>query len=39
MICDDDKIAAVIEALINAHPYEVPAYSYWQINSPLPNRP
>jgi len=38
MICEDEKIAPVIEALIKAHPYEVPAYSYWQINSPLPNR-
>lgn len=36
MICDDEKIEPVIKALIEAHPYEVPAYSYWQINSSLP---
>jgi hypothetical protein len=26
------ELAGVLEALIAAHPYETPAYSYWPIN-------
>ena|SRR3989338_10335470 len=32
MVCDDDKIFAVIAALKQAHPYEEPAYGFWKIN-------
>ena len=31
MICADDKIKAVLEALITAHPYEVPAYDVQKV--------
>ena len=33
MICDDDRLQAVIVELLDAHPYEEPAYQYWQVNS------
>lgn len=29
---DDDKIRAVVDALIKAHPYEKVAYAAWRIN-------
>jgi hypothetical protein len=32
MICSEDKIRAVIDALIAAHPYETPAFQYWEVN-------
>ena len=35
MVCDDSKIKAVIDALIESHPYEEPAFQYWQINEAL----
>jgi hypothetical protein len=31
-ICPDDKIDAVIEALIAAHPYEQPAFEAWRLD-------
>ncbi len=35
MVCDDSRIRAVIDALIESHPYEEPAFQYWQINEVL----
>lgn len=35
MVCADEHIAAVIAALCAAHPYEEPAYQYWQVNPAL----
>lgn len=32
MICVGAKLKAVRQALIVAHPYETPAYGYWEIN-------
>ena len=32
MVCDESRIKAVIEALIESHPFEEPAFHYWQIN-------
>ncbi|OGT42034.1 MAG: NGG1p interacting factor NIF3 [Gammaproteobacteria bacterium RIFCSPHIGHO2_12_FULL_40_19] len=31
MICEDHLINEVIEALIQSHPYETPAFSAWQV--------
>lgn len=31
MICSADNLQPVIEALKKAHPYETPAYQYWQV--------
>ncbi len=36
MVCDDHCLAAALQALRRAHPYEEPAYEYWAINPPLP---
>ncbi|MRI34523.1 NGG1p interacting factor NIF3 [Endozoicomonas sp. OPT23] len=36
MICQKASIRAAIDAMIQAHPYEEPAYSYWPINPALP---
>ena len=33
MICDDHHIKAVVQALIDAHPYETPAYEVWSIRT------
>lgn len=33
LVCADDKIAAVVEALQQAHPYEEPAYQVWKLES------
>ncbi len=33
LICDGKCIDNVIKALINSHPYETPAYSYWKVNT------
>ena len=33
MICADEHIKAVIKALIDAHPYETPAYEVWSIKT------
>ena len=35
-ICQDSDIESVLKALVAAHPYEEPAYSYWLINPELP---
>lgn len=35
MVVDAKLIATSIEALLAAHPYEEPAYQYWQVNPPL----
>ncbi len=32
MICNDAIIEDVVKALRAAHPYEEPAFEYWQIN-------
>ena len=32
MVVSDEIIKPVIEALVDAHPYEEPAYEYWQVN-------
>ena len=33
VICDQQHLSAVIEALRSSHPYEVPAFEYWQVNT------
>lgn len=33
MICKDELIFKVIETLIEAHPYEEPAYEVWKIDT------
>ena len=37
MVCEEACLAAVLQALLRAHPYETPAYEYWAINPPLPS--
>ena len=32
LVCSAELIDEVISALKKSHPYETPAYSYWQIN-------
>ncbi len=32
MICDLDHVAAVIRAMQDAHPYETPAYHYFEVH-------
>ena len=32
LVCQDDLIVAAVAALKQAHPYEEPAYSWWQVN-------
>jgi hypothetical protein len=34
LIISEPCLAAVLDALIQSHPYETPAYSYWRINEP-----
>lgn len=34
LLCCIDKISAAIEALVEAHPYEQPAYEAWQLDYP-----
>ena len=31
MICPEEKIGAVIDALRRAHPYETPAFQHWRV--------
>lgn len=31
MVCEDNLIDTVITALIDAHPYETPAYQFWKV--------
>lgn len=31
MVCDGNLIDSVISALIDAHPYETPAYQFWKV--------
>lgn len=33
MVCASDKIKAVLQALIDSHPYETPAYEVWSIKT------
>ena len=33
MICEDENLDAVIQALQESHPYEEPAFHYWKVNS------
>ena len=33
MVCDDTRIDAAIQALLEAHPYEEPAFHYWPVGS------
>ncbi|MBN2651916.1 MAG: divalent cation tolerance protein CutA [Spirochaetales bacterium] len=33
LVCDDDKIEQVVEALKKAHPYEEPAFHFMKINN------
>ncbi len=33
MVCEEDKISAAIEALKASHPYETPAYQYWEVKA------
>lgn len=34
MICRDELLGGVLSALVEAHPYEQPAYSYFAVNGP-----
>lgn len=33
MICASDKIKIVLQALLDSHPYETPAYEVWSIKT------
>ncbi|OLO03116.1 YqfO family protein [Salinicola socius] len=33
LVCADDRIRAAIAALIDAHPYEEPAFDVWPLSS------
>ena len=33
LVCADECLQATLEALIAAHPYQEPAYSYWPVNA------
>ncbi len=35
MVVSDEIIKSVVEALVEAHPYEVPAYEYWPVNASI----
>lgn len=35
MVVEDEKLKAVLEAFNRAHPYETPAFDYWQVNTPI----
>lgn len=39
MVCREDCLHDVLQALLLAHPYETPAFEYWPINRPLPAPP
>jgi len=32
VVCSNNRIDEVINALLLAHPYETPAYSFWETN-------
>lgn len=32
-ICSDERIKAVLQALLKAHPYETPAYEVWSVKT------
>lgn len=32
MVCDADHILEVVKALKASHPYETPAYSFWEVH-------
>jgi hypothetical protein len=36
LVCDDARIEAVVRALLEAHPYEEPAFHYWPVSSEWP---
>lgn len=31
LVCEDNLVRQAIAAMINAHPYETPAYNVWQL--------
>ncbi|WP_298844554.1 NGG1p interacting factor NIF3 [uncultured Salinicola sp.] len=33
LVCEDHRIRAAIAALVDAHPYEEPAYDVWPLSS------
>ena len=33
LVCEDDLIAGVIQAMKEAHPYEEPAYDVWKLEA------
>ena len=33
MVCTDEQIKAAVKALLAAHPYEEPAYHFWQVQT------
>lgn len=35
MVCEPGVLASAVEALKRAHPYEEPAFAYYEINRPL----
>lgn len=36
LVCVAGRLSAALAALVAAHPYETPAYEYWEINPPCP---
>ena len=36
MVCEDKVLAKAVKALRDSHPYEEPAYDYWQVNTGMP---
>ena len=32
LVCEKNCIEKVIKTLVEAHPYETPAYQYWEVN-------
>jgi len=33
LVCAEDRLEPVLKALTDSHPYETPAYAYWEINT------
>ena len=36
MVCEEGCLHDVLQALLAAHPYEVPAFEYWPVNPRFP---
>jgi hypothetical protein len=35
LVCADENIRESVKALLNAHPYQTPAFQYWKVNDDL----